>query len=48
MDNLGMEWDSEHGSFKLNIDSVRWIMKNVKTSMYNNEWSGTQNTVHLS
>ena len=37
MDNLGMEWDSEHGSFKLNIDSVRWIMKNVKTSMYNND-----------
>jgi NTP pyrophosphatase (non-canonical NTP hydrolase) len=37
MDNLNMQWESEHGIFVLNIDSIRWIMKNVKTSMYNND-----------
>ena len=36
MDNIGFKWISEHGDFVLNLDSIRWIMKNVKTSMYNN------------
>ena len=36
MDNIGMQWETEHGVFVLNIDSIRWIEKNVKTSMYNN------------
>jgi len=36
MDNIGFKWKSEHGSFILNLDSIRWIMQNVKTSMYNN------------
>ena len=36
MENIGMEWETEHGVFVLNIDSIRWIEKNVKTSMYNN------------
>ena len=36
MDNIGFKWKSEHGNFELNLDSVRWIMQNVKTSMYNN------------
>ena len=36
MENIGFEWKSEHGIFVLNLDSIRWIMKNVKTSMYNN------------
>ena len=35
MDNIGFKWKSEHGDFILNLDSIRWIMKNVKTSMYN-------------
>ena len=30
-----MEWETEHGLFVLNLDSIRWIMQNVKTSMYN-------------
>ena len=36
MDNIGFKWKSEHGDFELNLDSIRWIMQNVKTSMYNN------------
>ena len=35
MDNIGFKWKSEHGDFVINLDSIRWIMKNVKTSMYN-------------
>ena len=35
MDNIGMEWETQHGLFVLNLDSIRWIMQNVKTSMYN-------------
>jgi len=35
MDNIGMQWETEHGLFVLNIDSIRWIERNVKTSFYN-------------
>ena len=35
MDHLGYEWNTEHGKFTLSLDSVNWIMQNVKTSMYN-------------
>ena len=35
MDHLGREWDTQHGKFTLTMDSVVWIMNNVKTSMYN-------------
>ena len=35
MDHLGHEWNTEHGKFKLTLESVNWIMQNVKTSMYN-------------
>ena len=36
MENIGMKWNTDHGEFILNLDSVRWIERNVKTSMYNN------------
>ena len=36
MDNIGFKWSTDHGDCVLNLDSVRWIMQNVKTSMYNN------------
>ena len=25
MENIGMQWETEHGLFVLNIDSIRWI-----------------------
>ena len=37
MDNLGMTWRSEHGTFTINKYSIDWIMKNVQTSKYNTE-----------
>ena len=37
MDNLGMKWSTEHGECLLTEESIKWIMKNVKESMYNKE-----------
>jgi len=37
MDNIGMEWDTEFGDCKITDKSIKWIMKNVKESMYNTE-----------
>ena len=39
VDNLGMEWDTEFGEVFLTHESIRWIMDNVKTSMYNDNRS---------
>ena len=39
MENIGMQWETEHCLFVLNIDSIRWIEKNVKTSFYNDSRS---------
>tara|TARA_E500000305_G_scaffold104479_1_gene100885 strand:- start:184 stop:1029 length:846 start_codon:yes stop_codon:yes gene_type:complete len=39
VDNLGMEWNTEFGKVLLTQRSVSWIMKNVKTSMYNDNRS---------
>lgn len=36
LDNLGMEWETEHGTLHITKQTVKWIMDNVKTSMYNN------------
>ena len=32
----GMKWTTEHGEFEINPESIKWIMSNVKTSMYSN------------
>ena len=37
MDEIGMSWDTDHGKCCIDPDSIRWIMDNVKTSMYNHE-----------
>ena len=37
MDNIGMKWSTEHGDCLLTEESIKWIMKNVKESMYNKE-----------
>jgi NTP pyrophosphatase (non-canonical NTP hydrolase) len=43
MDNIGMEWKTEHGTLHITKKTVPWIMKNVKTSMYNNNRSYVYN-----
>ena len=35
MDNVGVKWSTEHGEFELTTDSIKWIIANAKTSMYN-------------
>ena len=34
MDHLGETWKTIYGDFELTKDTVKWIMKNAKTSMY--------------
>ena len=35
MDELGMEWQTDHGIFTITPQTINWIMGNVNTSMYN-------------
>ena len=37
MDNIGMTWHTDHGTFRINNYSIDWIMRNVQTSKYNTE-----------
>ena len=39
MDNLGLTWETEHGVFFINESSIKWIMSNIKKSMYNDQRS---------
>ena len=43
MDNIGMTWDTDHGKFRITPDSIRWIMSNLKKSMYNDQRSYVYN-----
>jgi NTP pyrophosphatase (non-canonical NTP hydrolase) len=43
MDNIGMRWMTEHGEFMITPATVKWIMSNVKTSMFNAERSYVYN-----
>ena len=35
MDNIGMKWETEHGTFGLDDQTIDWIYKNAKVSMFN-------------
>ena len=37
MDELGRTWETVHGTFEISKDTIEWIMKNAKTSMYTTE-----------
>ena len=43
MDNIGMTWETDHGVFFINQYSIKWIMSNVKTSMFNKQRSYVYN-----
>ena len=43
MDCIGMKWETEFGEVMLTPESVKWIMKNVKESMYNEKRSYVYN-----
>jgi len=35
MDNIDLSWETEFGNCQITKQSIKWIMENVKTSMYN-------------
>jgi NTP pyrophosphatase (non-canonical NTP hydrolase) len=37
MDNIGMKWETSDGDVLITNESIKWVMNNVKTSMYNDE-----------
>ena len=37
MDNMGKTWETTHGTFEINMDTISWIMDNVTTSQYTME-----------
>ena len=37
MDNIGKTWETTHGTFEINKDTVKWIIDNVTTSQYTSE-----------
>ena len=37
MDNIGMQWETEFGDCTITNGSIKWILTNVKESMYNTE-----------
>jgi len=43
MDNLGLTWETDHGIFFVNESSIKWIMSNIKTSMFNDQRSYVYN-----
>ena len=42
-DMIDFQWTTEHGEFTITPDSIKWIMDNVKTSMFNNDRSYVYN-----
>ena len=39
MDNLGMSWETDHGDCIITKESIKWIMKNIQVSRYNEQRS---------
>jgi len=37
MDNIGMNWETEHGELSITSGTIEWIMKNVQKSKYNDQ-----------
>ena len=37
MDNMGKTWETTHGTFEINMDTIKWIMGNVTTSQFTTE-----------
>ena len=43
MDNMGMSWETSHGTFQLDMQTIKWITDNAKMSMYNDKRSYVYN-----
>ncbi len=45
-DNLDLAWETSHGKFKLDVETVTWILLNCKKSMYNDQRSYIYNKAY--
>jgi len=43
MDNIGFRWITEHGECMVTEESIKWIMKNIQISRYNDQRSYVYN-----
>ena len=43
MDNLGMSWETDNGDCMITNESIKWIMKNIQVSRYNEQRSYVYN-----
>ena len=48
MDSIGTKWETSHGTFEISLQSINWIMSNVKASMYNDQRSYIYNKAYAS
>ena len=39
MDNMDLKWETSHGEFNLDLQTINWIIDNAKVSMYNDNRS---------
>ena len=39
MDNMNLKWETSHGQFYIDMQTIQWIMDNAKVSMYNDNRS---------
>ena len=46
LDNIGLNWLTQHGKFEINNETIPWIIANAKTSMYNNDRSYIYNKAY--
>ncbi len=46
MDNINLVWETSHGEFELNIETINWILLNCKKSMYNEKRSYIYNKAY--
>tara|TARA_B100001996_G_scaffold142578_1_gene108480 strand:+ start:5405 stop:6175 length:771 start_codon:yes stop_codon:yes gene_type:complete len=45
-DNMDLSWDTSHGEFKLDVETINWILLNCKKSMYNDKRSYIYNKAY--
>jgi NTP pyrophosphatase (non-canonical NTP hydrolase) len=43
MDNVGVKWSTVHGEFRLDLQTINWIMDNARVSMFNDARSYVYN-----
>ena len=45
-DHMDLSWETSHGEFELNVETINWILLNCKKSMYNEKRSYIYNKAY--